>query len=333
MENAATSPSKRNPTLSAGKQNLALVPFGVSLAILIILLLIGPFVFYPVFLMKALCFALFACAFNLLFGYVGLMSFGHAAFFGAGSYAAAWATFALKSPPELALLLSVVIGATLSLVFGILSIRLKGMAFAMVTLALAQMVYFFCLQASFTGGENGIINPSRGKLFGVFSLQSDMMSYTFVAVIFLLGFLTIVRVVHSPFGQILKAIRDNEARVLSLGYNVPRYKLLAFVLSGTIAAVAGGTKAIVFGLATLTDVHFGTSGDAVLMTLVGGIGTLFGPVVGALVATSMWNYLSQFGAWVTFAQGAIFVACVLTFRRGIVGELATYLKSSSGERI
>jgi branched-chain amino acid transport system permease protein len=297
-------------------------PFYVSLAILVVLLIVGPFVLYPVFLMKALCFALFACAFNLLFGFVGLMSFGHAAFFGAGSYMAAWSISVLKAPPELALLLAAIMGALVGVVFGVMSIRLKAMSFAMVTLALSQMLYFFCVQSKFTGGENGLINSTRGTLFGVFSLESDMTSYIFVAVVFLACFLLIARVVHSPFGQLLKAIRDNEARVLSLGYNVDRYKLIAFILSATIAAVAGGLKAIALGLATLTDVHFGTSGEVVLMTLVGGIGTLFGPVVGAIVTTSMWNYLAQFGSWVTFVQGAIFVACVLMFQRGIVGEIA-----------
>lgn len=302
-------------------------PFYLALTALLAFLIIGPFVLYPVFLMKALCFALFACAFNLLFGYVGLMSFGHAAFFGAGSYMAAWSISVLKVQPEVALMLAGTVGALIGLIFGVMSIRLKGMSFAMVTLALAQMFYFFCAQSPLTGGENGLVNSMRGNLFGFLSLESDMISYVFVSVVFLAGFLLVVRVVHSPFGQILKAIRDNEARVLSLGYNVQRYKLIAFVLSSSLAAVAGGLKAIVFGLATLTDVHFGGSGEVVLMTLLGGIGTLFGPIVGALVTTSMWNYLAQFGPWVTFVQGAIFVACVLMFRRGIVGELADRLKS------
>lgn len=308
--------------LVARGQRPFFTPFRIALAFLLLLLVAGPWVFYPVFLMKALCFALFACAFNLLFGYAGLMSFGHAAFFGAGSYAAAWCVHALKLPPELALLIGTGAGALLGLLFGLLSIRLAGMSFAMVTLALAQMFYFICAQAPFTNGENGLVNSVRGNLLGRFSLDSDTVSYVFVAIVFLAGFLLVMRVVHSPFGQILKAIRDNESRVRSLGYNVNRYKLIAFVLSSAIAALAGSLKALVFGLATLADVHFGTSGEVVLMTLLGGIGTLFGPVVGALVTTSMWSYLAQFGSWVTFIQGAIFVACVLMFRRGIVGELA-----------
>ena len=306
--------------------------FQISLGLLLLLLIVGPWVFYPVFLMKALCFALFACAFNLLFGYAGLMSFGHAAFFGAGSYVAAWTVHAFNLPPELALVAGTGAGALLGLVFGQLSVRLSGMSFAMVTLALAQMFYFICAQAPFTNGENGLVNNVRGQLLGRFSLESDAVSYVFVAIVFVAGFLLVVRVVHSPFGQILKAIRDNESRVLSLGYNVNRYKLIAFVLSSAIAATAGSLKALVFGLATLSDVHFGASGEVVLMTLLGGIGTQFGPIVGALVTTSMWSYLAQFGAWVTFIQGAIFVACVLMFQRGIVGELAEWRSSRRDAR-
>jgi branched-chain amino acid transport system permease protein len=283
-------------------------------------------VLYPVFLMKVLCFALFACAFNLLLGYVGLMSFGHAAFFGMGSYITAWTAKYWGLTPELAILAGGLVGAALGVVFGWLAIRRQGLYFAMITLALAQMNYFFCLQAPFTGGEDGIQQVPRGRLFGLFSLSNDMAMYVVVAVIFIAFFLLIFRIVRSPFGQVLKAIRENEPRATSLGYRTDDYKLMAFVLSTFIAGIAGGTKALVFGIATLTDVHFSMSGEVVLMTLVGGMGTLFGPVVGALVVTAMENYLAQFGAWVTVTQGVIFVACVLAFRRGIIGELGNKLK-------
>ena len=294
------------------------------------LLLIGgaPFILYPVFLMKVLCVALFACAFNLLIGYVGLMSFGHAAFYGMGSYIAAYAAKEWGFSPELAVLTGGALGGALGLVFGLLAIRRQGLYFAMITLALAQMVYFFCLQAPFTGGENGIQQVPRGNLFGLFSLQNDMAMYWTTAAIFLAGFLLIYRIVYSPFGQVLKAIRENEPRAISLGYDTDRYKLIAFIISAALAGVAGGTKALVFGIATLTDVQFTTSGDVVLIALVGGLGTIFGPVVGALILTAMENYLAQFGSWVTVTQGVIFVICVLAFRRGIVGELAGVLRMS-----
>jgi branched-chain amino acid transport system permease protein len=298
----------------------------IALAIMILLLIVCPFVLYPVFLMKVLCFALFACAFNLLLGYVGLMSFGHAAFFGMGSYLAAWTARWLGVTPELAIIIGGLTGALLGLVVGWLAIRRQGLTFAMITLALAQMIYFFCVEAPFTGGENGIQQVPRGALFGVISLGPDMAMYALVAVIFLIGFLLIHRIVHSPFGQVLKAIRENEPRATSLGYRTDDYKLLAFVLSATLAGIAGGMLAIVFGIATLTDVNFTTSGDVVLMTLLGGLGTIFGPVVGALVITAMENYLAQFGSWVTVTQGAIFVICVLAFRRGIIGELSARLR-------
>jgi branched-chain amino acid transport system permease protein len=297
-----------------------------AMAILVVLIAVAPFVLYPIFLMKVLCVALFACAFNLLIGYVGLMSFGHAAFYGMGSYITAYAAKEWGLSPELAILTGGALGAALGLVFGLLAIRRQGLYFAMITLALAQMVYFFCLQAPFTGGENGIQQVPRGSLFGLISLQPDMAMYWTTAAIFLLGFLLIYRVVHSPFGQVLKAIRENEPRATSLGYDVDRYKLIAFILSATLTGIAGGTKALVFGIATLTDVNFTTSGDIVLTALVGGLGTIFGPVVGALILTAMENYLAQFGSWVTVTQGVIFVVCVLAFRRGIVGELAGRLK-------
>jgi len=317
------SPITTPPVAGANDTRALIFAFALMLAGIVI----APFALYPVFLMKVMSFALFACGFNLLFGYAGIMSFGHAAFFGSGSYIAAWTVEALGFSPELALLAALVGGAAIGVVFGYIAIRRQGLYFAMVTLALAQLLYFACVQAPFTGGENGVHNAHRGAVFGLFSIESDLAAYAFVSIIFLAGFLLVARVVHSPFGQVLKATRDNEARALSLGYPVMRYKLIAFVLSSALAALAGGLKAIALGLATLTDVHFSTSGDVVLMTLLGGIGTLFGPVVGAVVASSMWEYLSRLGSWVTFIQGFIFVLCVLAFRRGIVGELAALFKT------
>ncbi|MCL2427661.1 MAG: branched-chain amino acid ABC transporter permease [Alphaproteobacteria bacterium] len=298
----------------------------VGFLIMVALIVIAPYVLYPVFLMKVLCFALFACAFNLLIGYVGLLSFGHAAFFGMGSYIAAWTAKHWGITAEAAIILGGLTGGVLGLVLGYIAIRRQGLYFAMITLALAQMVYFFCLQAPFTGGEDGIQQVPRSPLFGVISMQSDMHIYWLVAVIFLVGFLFIHRVVHSPFGQVLKAIRENEPRATSLGYRTDDYKLIAFVLSTFLAGIAGGTKALVFGIATLTDVHYSMSGEVVLMTLLGGLGTIFGPVMGAFVVTAMENYLAQFGAWVTVTQGAIFIICVLAFRRGIIGEIAARLR-------
>lgn len=298
----------------------------VAFAIMAAVIVLAPMVLYPIYLMKVMCFALFACAFNLLLGYVGLLSFGHAAFFGMGGYIGAHAAKVLGLSPELAILGGGVVAACLGAVNGWLAIRRAGIYFAMITLALAQMVYFFCLQVPFTGGEDGIQQVPRGKLFGLFSVASDLAMYGVVAAVFLAGFLLVFRVVHSPFGQVLKAIRDNEPRATSLGYRTEQYKLLAFVLSAFLSGVAGGTKALVFGIATLTDVHWSMSGEVVLMTLVGGMGTVFGPAVGALVIVTMQNYLAQFGAWVTVIQGVIFVAAVLAFRRGIVGELARVLR-------
>jgi len=297
-----------------------------TLLVMLALIVISPYVLYPVFLMKVLCVALFACAFNLLIGYCGLMSFGHAAFYGMGSYVTAWTAKEWGFTPEVAILMGGLTGGLLGVVFGSLAIRRQGLYFAMITLALAQMVYFFCLQAPFTGGENGIQQVPRGHLFGVISLAPDMAMYWTTAAIFVIGFLLIHRIVHSPFGQVLKAIRENEPRAISLGYRTDDYKLIAFTLSATLAGVAGGTKALVFGIATLTDVNFTTSGDVVLITLVGGLSTIFGPVLGALILTSMENYLAQFGSWVTVTQGVIFVVCVLAFRRGIMGELGGWLK-------
>ena len=300
---------------------------GIALILLVAFLLAGPFILYPVFLMKLLCFALFACAFNLLIGYVGLLSFGHAAFFGMGGYLAAHAAKVWGLTPEVSILAGGVVGAVLGLAFGWLAIRRQGIYFAMITLALAQMVFFFCLQAPFTHGEDGIQSVPRGRLFGVIDLAPDMAMYWLVAAVFLIGFLLIHRIVHSPFGQVLKAIRENEPRATSLGYRADDYKLMAFVLSAALSGVAGGTKSLVFGIATLTDVHWSMSGEVVLMTLLGGLGTLFGPVVGAAVIVAMQNYLAPFGAWVTVIQGAIFVICVVAFRAGIVGEIGRLLKT------
>jgi len=285
-----------------------------------------PFAVYPVFLMQALCFALFACAFNLLIGYTGLVSFGHAMFLGSAGYISAHAAKVWGLPPELAILSGTGASALLGLVVGLLAIRRQGIYFAMITLALAQMIFFFSLQAKFTGGEDGIQSVPRGMMFGILDLQDMMTLYFVVLAIFLAGFLLIYRVVHSPFGQVLKAIRENEPRAISLGYNVHQYKLIAFVLSATLSGLAGGTKAIVFQLASLTDVHWTMSGEVVLMTLLGGLGTVFGPIVGAFVVIAMQNYLAQLGSWVTIAQGVVFVVCVLAFRRGIVGELGRFLK-------
>jgi branched-chain amino acid transport system permease protein len=301
-------------------------PQAIAFLLMVVLVAVAPFVLYPVFLMKVLCFALFACAFNLLIGYVGLLSFGHAAYFGMGGYAAGYAAKAWGWSPELAMLFGMAAGGLLGTVFGWLAIRRQGIYFAMITLALGQMAYFFCLQAPFTGGEDGIQQIPRGKLFGLISLQSDMAMYAVVAVVFLAGFLLIHRVVHSPFGQILKAIRENEPRATSLGYRTDSYKLVAFIISCALAGLAGGTKSLVFGIATLTDVHYAMSGEIVLTTLLGGLGTVFGPVMGALVLTSMENYLAQAGAWVTVIQGAIFIACVIAFRKGVLGVLAEKLK-------
>ncbi len=303
-------------------------PQAAGFVLMLVAIAVSPFILYPVFLMKVLCVALFACAFNLLIGYVGLMSFGHAAFYGMGGYLTAHAAKEWGVTPELAILCGGLVGALQGLLFSWLAIRRQGLYFAMITLALAQMVYFFCLEAPFTGGENGIQQVPRGNLFGLISLGPDMNMYWTVAGIFIIGFLLLHRVVYSPFGQVLKAIRENEPRATSLGYRTDDYKQIAFILSATLAGVAGGTKALVFGIATLTDVNFTTSGDVVLITLVGGLGTIFGPVIGALIVVSMENYLAQFGSWVTVTQGAIFVVCVLLFRRGVIGELGGWLKLS-----
>jgi branched-chain amino acid transport system permease protein len=290
------------------------------------ILVVAPSVVYPVFLMKGLCFALFACAFNLLIGFGGLLSFGHAMFLGMAGYMSAHSAKVWGFPPELAILTGTATAAVLGVLAGMLAIRRQGIYFAMITLALAQMVFFFCLQAPFTGGEDGIQSVPRGKFLGVLDLHNAMVMYYVVLAIFAAAFLLIYRIIHSPYGQVLKAIRENEPRAISLGYRTDRYKLTAFVLSAALAGLAGATKAIVFQLASLTDVHWSMSGEVVLMTLLGGLGTVFGPVVGAFVIAAMENYLSDLGAWVTIAQGIIFVICVLAFRRGIVGELEAWLR-------
>ena len=290
------------------------------------LLIVAPFFLYPIFLMKALCFALFACAFGLLIGYVGLLSFGHAAFLGSAGYVSAHAAKVWGLPPELAILAGTAAGAVLGLAVGALAIRSRGIYFANITLALAQMIYFFALQAKFTGGEDGIQSVPQGRLLGVLDLRQPYTLYFVVLAIFLLGFLIVYRAIHSPFGQVLKAIRENEPRAISLGYRTERYKLAAFVLSASLAGLAGATKAIVFQLASLTDVHWTMSGEVVLMTLLGGLGTVFGPVVGAFIIIMLENTLAQLGDWLTVVQGAIFVVCVLIFRRGVVGELGRLLK-------
>jgi len=289
-----------------------------------VLFALAPMVVYPVFLMKALCFALFACAFNLLIGFGGLLSFGHAMFLGTAGYVCAHAAKEWGWPPEAAILLGTAASTGLGVIAGLVAIRRQGIYFAMITLALAQMVYFFYLQTPFTHGEDGIQAVPRGTLLGILDLRSTLVMYYVVLAVFLAAFLLIYRTIHSPFGQVLKAIRENEPRAISLGYDVDRYKLLAFVLSAALAGLAGATKAIVFQLASLTDVHWTMSGEVVLMTLLGGMGTIFGPVVGAFVIVSLETYLAPFGQWVTVITGLIFVVCVLAFRRGIVGEIGAW---------
>lgn len=322
----ATAPSPGAPSVDEEVFFGFTRPQAAAFLALVVIVVASPFVIYPFFLMKLLCFALFACAFNLLIGYVGLLSFGHAAYFGMGAYVSGYAAKEWGVTPEVAILLGGATGALLGIPFGWLAIRRTGIYFAMITLALAQMVYFFCVQAPFTGGEDGIQAIPRGSLFGVFSLDSDFAMYWVVAGVFLGGFLLIHRVVHSPFGQVLKAIRDNEPRAISLGYRTDDYKLMAFVLSAGIAGLAGAVKALAMKIATLTDVLWTMSGEVVLMSLVGGLGTIFGPVAGAAFIVTMQTYLAEFGAWVLVIQGVIFIAAVLAFRRGLVGEIGHLLK-------
>ena len=285
-------------------------------------LLVAPFVGYPIFLMSCLCFALFASAFNLLIGFTGLLSFGHAMFFGFAAYVSGHASKVWGFTPEVCLILGTLSAAGIGLVTGWLAVRREGIYFAMVTLALAQMIYFICVQAPFTYAEDGIQSIPRGKLFGLIDLADDKVMYYFVLAVFLFGFALIYRVIHSPFGQVLKSIRENEPRALSLGYDVSKYKLTAFVLSGALAGMAGATKSLALGLATLTDVGWQMSGEVVLMTLLGGMGTILGPAIGATAIVTMQTYLADLGSWVTIIMGVTFVVCVLVFRRGIVGEVA-----------
>ncbi|QOR37900.1 branched-chain amino acid ABC transporter permease [Billgrantia diversa] len=291
--------------------------------VLIAIGLVAPFFAYPVFLMKVLCFALFACAFNLLLGYAGLLSFGHAAFLATGGYVTGYLLSSYPAlTPEVGILAGTAAAVVLGAIFGALSIRRQGIYFAMVTLALAQLVFFFYIQAPFTGGEDGLHGVPRGELLGFISLSNSLAMYYFVFAVFLFGFALIQRTVHSPFGQVLKAIRENEPRAVSLGYNVDAYKLVAFILSAGLAGLAGSTKTLVFQLASLTDAHWHMSGEVILMTLLGGVGTLFGPMVGAGLVVSLQHLLAQspLGNWVGPILGAIFVLCVLSFRSGIVGE-------------
>lgn len=283
---------------------------------------------YPFFVMQALCFALLACAFNLLVGYGGLLSFGHAMFLGTAGYCSAHALKVWGLPPELGILVGIAAAFGLSIITGYISIRRQGIYFSMITLALSQLLYFIYLQAPFTHGEDGIQGIPQGHMFGVFDLSKPTVLYYVVLVGFLAGFLLIFRIINSPFGEVLKAIRENEPRAISLGYRTDQYKFLAFVLSGTLAGFAGALKVFVAQNASLTDVHWSMSGEVVLMTLVGGLGTVFGPVVGAFAIIAMQQYLAGFGQWVTVIQGSIFVICVLTFRRGVVGEIAHYFRRS-----
>jgi branched-chain amino acid transport system permease protein len=302
----------------------------VVFAVLFALGLLMPFqnFIYVVFAMNVLCFALFACAFNLLLGFTGLLSFGHAAFFGSAAYVTAYACKEWGWTPEIGVLAGTALSAALGWVFGSLAIRRQGIYFAMITLALAQMVYFLAVQFPFTHGEDGIQGVPRGKLLGAFDLSGDTAMYYFVYAVFVAGFALIYRAIHSPFGQVLKSIRENEPRTLSLGYDVKRVKLLAFVLSAALSGLAGSTKCLVFQLASLTDVYWHMSGQVVLMTLLGGLGTIFGPIVGAAIVVGLENYLAGIGSWSTIATGLIFVVCVLAFRRGVIGELGTWLKKA-----
>ena len=283
---------------------------------------------YPFFVMQALCFALLACAFNLLVGYGGLLSFGHAMFLGTAGYCSAHALKVWGLPPELGILVGIAGAFALSIVTGYISIRRQGIYFSMITLALSQLLYFIYLQAPFTHGEDGIQGIPQGHLFGLFDLSKPITLYYVVLIGFLAGFLLIFRIINSPFGEVLKSIRENEQRAISLGYRTDQYKFVAFILSGTLAGFAGALKVFVAQNASLTDVHWTMSGEIVLMTLVGGLGTIFGPVVGAFVIIAMQQYLASFGQWVTVIQGVIFVTCVLTFRRGIVGEIAHFFRRS-----
>jgi branched-chain amino acid transport system permease protein len=302
-----------------------MVAFGIMTALLLIVPLTG---IYPFFVMQALCFALLACAFNLLIGYGGLLSFGHAMFLGTAGYVSAHALKVWGLPPELGILAGTAAAAALGVITGLVAIRRQGIYFAMITLALSQLLYFIYLQAPFTHGEDGIQGVPQGYLFGIFNLANSTVLYYVILAGFLFGFLVIFRTINSPFGEVLKAIRENEPRAISLGYKTDQYKLLAYILSGTLAGLAGSLKVFVAQNASLTDVEVAMSGQIVLMTLVGGLGTVFGPVFGAFVIVAMQQYLSGLGQWVTVIQGSVFVVCVLTFRRGVIGEIAHYFRRS-----
>ena len=322
MSAVPESGSTASLTSSSDISRRSRIAWGVGLVIL----LAAPFIgLYPVFMMKALCYAIFACAFNLLLGYTGLLSFGHAAYLGAAAYTTGWLVRSAGLTPELGVLAGVGVAALSGLVVGLIAIRRQGIYFAMVTLALAQMIYFVFLQAPFTGGEDGLQGVPRGKLFGLVSLADDKVLYYVVLAVFVAVFLFIIRVVHSPYGQVLKAIRENEPRAISLGYDVDRYKLLAFVLSTALAGLAGSMKTLVLGFATLSDAHWSLSGEVVLMTLLGGMGTFAGPVLGAFTIIGLQNFLAdQVGAWINVIIGVIFVVCVVAFRKGFVGELLAW---------
>lgn len=325
MATSHTSSPVALPSAVQERQRRARLRRNMFYLALIVVGLVAPFIAYPVFLMKILCFALFACAFNLLLGYAGLLSFGHAAFLATGGYVTGYLLASYPGlTPELGILAGTLTATLLGAGFGLLAIRRQGIYFAMVTLALAQLVFFVFVQAPFTGGEDGLHGVPRGHLFGFISLRNNLSMYYFVFAVFLLGFALIQRTVHSPYGQVLKAIRENEPRAISLGYNVDAYKLLAFVLSAALAGLAGATKTVVFQLASLTDAHWHMSGEVILMTLLGGVGTLLGPVMGAGLVVSLQHILAQspLGNWVSVILGIIFVVCVLSFRSGIVGELA-----------
>ena len=316
-------------SVAAGKiQKTGRIALWAGLAILIVAPFIG---LYPVFMMKALCYAIFACAFNLLLGYTGLLSFGHAAYLGAAAYATGWLVRSAGWPPELGILAGTVIAALCGLVIGLIAIRRQGIYFAMVTLAMAQMIYFVFLQAPFTGGEDGLQGVPRGNLFGLIPLANDTVLYYVILAVFVAVFLGIIRIVHSPYGQVLKAIRENEPRAISLGYDVDRYKLLAFVLSTAIAGLAGSLKTLVLGFATLNDAHWSISGEVILMTLLGGLGTFTGPVIGAFTIIGLQDVLSdRVGSWINVIIGVIFVVCVVAFRKGVVGELQAWMQRKRG---
>jgi branched-chain amino acid transport system permease protein len=321
---AVQSPAANEKARTAGMSRGARIGYGALLAALLLAPAIG---LYPVFVMKLMCFALFACAFNLLLGYTGLLSFGHAAFFGLAAYVSGWLAKAAGWTPELAIGGGVAVSAVLGVVIGFVAIRRSGIYFSMITLGLAQMVFFICLQAPFTGGEDGLQGIPRGKLFGLLPLVSDTSMYYFVLAVVVASFLGIMRIVTSPFGQVLRMIRENEPRAISLGYRVERFKLMAFVLSAGLAGLAGALKSHVMGFATLADVHWSMSGEVILMTLLGGVGTFIGPVIGSSIVVSLQNLLAdRVGAWVTVIIGATFMVCVLAFRKGVVGELLARTK-------